>query len=107
MKDRVDFNITNNGISVGANVTRDYFEERVLPLITALLADMAPPQKRRTSSRRAARPEPKESRVGVRMVKAAKQRPAATTALDATRAAAISSYSQKLSRETSGTRILA
>ena len=107
MKDRVDFNITNNGISVGANVTRDYFEERVLPLITALLADMAPSQKRRPSSRRAARPEPKESRVGVLTVKAGEQRPAATTAPAASRAAAISSYSQKLPGETSGTHILA
>lgn len=107
MKDRVDFNITNNGISVGANVTRDYFEERVLPLITTLLVDMAPSQKRRTSSRRAARPELKESRGGVLTVKAVEQRPAILTAPDATRAAAISSYSNKPSRETSGTRILA
>lgn len=106
MKDRVDFNITNNGISVGANVTRDYFEDRVLPLITALLVDMAPSQKRRASSRRAAGPEPKE-RVGVLTVKAVEQRPAAMTAPDATRAAAISSYSDKRSRETSGTHILA
>lgn len=107
MKDRVDFNITNNGISVGANVTRDYFEERVLPLITALLADMAPSQKRRAPSRRAARPEPKERRLGVRTVKAVKQRPTVTAALDATRTAAISSYSQKFSTETSETQILA
>lgn len=107
MKDRVDFNITNNGISVGANVTLDYFEERVLPLITTLLVDMAPSQKRRTSSRRAARPEPKESQGSVLTVKAVEQRSAAVTAPDATRAAAISSYSHKPSMETSGTRILA
>lgn len=107
MKDRVDFNITNNGVSVGANVTRDYFEERVLPLITTLLMEMAPSQKRRTSYKSAARPEPKERRDGVLSVKAVEQRPAAITAPDATRAAAISSYSHKPSIETSGTHILA
>ncbi|MDB5613748.1 MAG: hypothetical protein JWQ22_1401 [Devosia sp.] len=107
MKDRVDFNITNNGVSVGANVTREYFEERVLPLITTLLTDMAPSQKRGTSSRRAAGTEPKESRVGVPKVNAVDHRPAAITAPGATRAAAISSYSQKRPKEMSGTHILA
>lgn len=107
MKDRIDFNITNNGISVGANVTREYFEERVLPLITTLLVDMAPTQKRRTSSKRATRPEPNASGVGVFAVKALEQRPAPTTAPDATRAAAISSYSHKPPKATSGPHILA
>lgn len=101
MKDRVDFNITNNGISVGANVTRDYFEDRVLPLITILLGDMASPQKRRAASRRAARPEPKESRVGVLTIKALEQRPAAT------RAVAIRSYTHKPSVEKRDTHIFA
>lgn len=107
MKDRIDFNIANNGISVGANVTRDYFEERVLPLITTLLVGMAPTQNRRASSKRPARPEPKESRGSLLTIKAVEQCHVATTAPDAMRAAAISSYSHKTSRKTAGTHILA
>ena len=106
MKDRVDFNITNNGVSVSANVTRDYFEERVLPLITTLLIEMTPSQKRPTLYKSAARPEPKERRDGVPSVKAVEQRPAVMTALAATPAIAIRSYSHKPSRETSGPHIL-
>ena len=102
MKDRVDFNITKNGVSVGANVTRDYFEEQVLPLITTLLADMSVTQKRRSTSKRAARPV-----TAAPAVKVVEQRPAPTTASVVTRTAAINSYSRKPQKETISTRILA
>lgn len=102
MKDRIDFNITKNGVSVGANVTRDYFEEQVLPLITTLLADMSVSQKQRPASKRAARPVAKAP-----AAKAPSQLPASNATPVATRAEAISSYGRKPSKETLNTRILA
>ena len=104
MKDRIDFNITNKGISVGASVTRDYFDERVLPLITSLLADMSPSQKRRfAAASRAMSPAAKPKPASV--PKALAPRPAVPA--DVTPAAAIRSYSPRPASKTNGTAILA
>lgn len=105
--DRVDFNITNNGISVGANVTRAYFEERVLPLITTLLLDMAPSQTRRGSSRRTAKSVPREMQRDFPMDKKIEPPPVAEIGSAATRVVAISSYSNKPLSGPSSTKILA
>ncbi|MHA6691627.1 hypothetical protein [Devosia sp. A449] len=106
MKDRIDFNITNKGISVGASVTRDYFDERVLPLITSLLADMSPSQKRRfAAASRAMNPAAKPKPASVPKTKALAPRPAVPA--DVTPAAAIRSYSPRPANKTNGTAILA
>ncbi len=110
MTERVDFNIANNGVSVGASVTLDYFEERVLPLITTLLGEMQTPPRRRAAARRAKvelKQNPRPKPVSIPKAKPAEKPLALPAPPKVALTAAINCYTATSPRQAETTHILA